>query len=1202
MLRLEKMELRGFKSFGDPTEVFFREGITAVVGPNGCGKSNIGDALNWVLGEQSAKSLRGQQMSDVIFDGTADRKPLGLAEVSLIFGGADGLKQADQGRIVLTRRLYRSGDSEYLLNGSRARLKDFQEMLREARVGARTYATIEQGKIEQVLNAKPKDRRSLIEDAAGVSGYKHKRRLAELKLEACYANLLRVNDIVVEVQRQINSLKRQAAKARRYRKLRDELRAKELVRFTRQAHQLDAELTRYREAESRLRDSEAQASASSSRLESTLLEQRERLERAGSDFREASERRHQLEIEIDRNESQVRSSSERIEEALARAARSAEEAAKLETRHGEANERREACRGQRERGAAELERVNGELSRMQARLEEAEQIRQRTRDEIEELRRKQFESVGRASELRNRQRSAVEALERSSARAERLKQERVEAQRAADQKKTQTDHLSGESESLSDTLKRRRERQAELEARLARLREQHGADLEALAEAREREKSSQARLATLEALDTRFAGVADGVRRLLASAVSQQIRAYGVVADYVEASRDVEGAAEGYLQALLPAVIVEADADAQRAAEFLRAEGGGRVSMISRSQPTGALAVGSAHNGSSALPQALFEDRRVLGRLRDRLTLQAASNGVLADRIGDAVLVDSLASALELHRSYPQADYLTRDGEIVYASGVISAGSRQEGNEGLLAHRRRVEESTLEAVTLAAETAAAKSRVEQGRADLVRLENDASEHKQALEAADRHAVEVRLRAEQSAEEMARSVRQSQVLEDELAGLQAEAQGLRAAIAELSDECRLAESDHASTQRELEERGRALDGQEEQLKALAEELARLREEQAVQRQRQEAVEAESRRLSDEAAELQSRLEAITTDADLARSGAERASELRTRTEAELIAQLEERKRLTAEIQRMEEEITEWRARLAGQEDELRSRRSELESLREQTREAELRRTRSESAREHLDDLCLQELGISVSDALASNAEAGEGGSEPGVEDEFDLELLEREIGEIKGKIERIGPVNMTAIEEFSELDERHAFLTAQREDLEQSMESLKESIRRINRQSRERFLEAFESVRRSFQEIYRLLFSGGRADLRLEEGEDVLECGIEILAQPPGKRLAGVHLLSGGEKALSAIALLFAIFRYQPSPFCLLDEVDAALDDANVGRFTHMLGEYAKNTQFVLITHNKMSMESASVLYGVTMEEPGVSKIVSMQFQ
>ncbi len=427
MLRLQKLELSGFKSFGDRTEIQFRDGITAIVGPNGCGKSNIGDAINWVLGEQSAKMLRGQSMADVIFSGSKGRKPLGMAEVSLCFEGAEALEEAEQGRVVVTRRLFRSGESEYRLNGARTRLKDIQQLLRQARVGARTYATIEQGKIDQVLNAKPRERRALIEDAAGVSGYKHKRRLAELKLEATDANLLRVNDIVVEVQRQINSLKRQAAKARRYRRLREELRSRELLRFARRAGQMDRALAQLRGDEGAARDAEAGATARLARLDAGLAEQRQALELANRSLRETAESLHQLDIEIDREEGQIRGCRERIDEATSRAERQRVEAEGLEARHRELAQTAagqdltlETCR-------LELERLTTELAGEQRAVSEADASQAELGTEIAELRERQFAAMARSTELRNRARSAVETVERIQERGVRLEQERDEA-------------------------------------------------------------------------------------------------------------------------------------------------------------------------------------------------------------------------------------------------------------------------------------------------------------------------------------------------------------------------------------------------------------------------------------------------------------------------------------------------------------------------------------------------------------------------------------------------------------------------------------------------------------------------------------------------------------------------------------------------------------------------------------------------------
>jgi chromosome segregation protein len=711
MLRLEKMEICGFKSFGDRTEVRFPDGVTAVVGPNGCGKSNIGDALNWVLGEQSAKMLRGREMADVIFSGSELRKPLGMAEVSLCFSGGAGLPGNDDGNVVVTRRLFRTGESEYELNGSRTRLKDIQELLRQARVGARTYATIEQGRIDQVLNAKPRERRALIEDAAGVSGYKHKRRLAELKLEATRANLLRVNDIVVEVQRQINSLKRQAAKARRYRRLREELRSKEFVRFAAQARELDAELARLQEVERAATDAQAEAAARLGRLEADLQQRRAELDQLGRRCREAADRVHRMDIEIDREESQIASCRERIGESDELARRHLAESEALASRHEEWSARAGTHGATLRDAAAELEAVNTALDAEQRALADAEREQQDLRRAVESLRKQLYEALARSAELNNRRGGIQEALDRSAAQRARSEAEQAQARRAWDENRDESDRLAEQRSAHERDLERLRAELADLERRLDGARKASAAALELLADAREREKSAVARLATLEDVDTRFAGVSDGVKRLLSGGRAAGIRTHGVVADYVEAQQEVEGAAEGYLQALLPAVILEDDEDARRAAELLSAQGAGRTTMICRTQPAGATAVGTASNGRGALPRELLRDRRVLGALRERLTLKASANGAVAERIGDAVLVDSLASALALHRAFPAADFLTPDGDVVYASGVIATGGRSKG-VGLLEHRRRTETARVEVATASREIVGLRERVE----------------------------------------------------------------------------------------------------------------------------------------------------------------------------------------------------------------------------------------------------------------------------------------------------------------------------------------------------------------------------------------------------------------------------------------------------------------------------------------------------------
>ncbi len=1191
MLQLERLEIAGFKSFSDRTELSFPEGITAVVGPNGCGKSNLGDAINWVLGEQSPRMLRGREMADVIFSGTESRRPLGMAEVSLVFRGAEALPHDEQGRITVTRRLFRSGESEYRLNGARARLMDIQEVLRLGRVGARTYATIEQGRIDQVLNAKPKERRGLIEDAAGISGYKHKRRLAELRLDATQANLLRVHDIVQEVERQINSLKRQAARARRYRRLRDRLREAESRRFARLAFDLDREVEVAGASEAAARAAESEAAARLGRLEAEVVASRQAVEEQAAALRTLAEARHRVELEIDRAEARIRSCRERITESRATGRDQREAAERLVSQEREAAERATQLRTALDALHADHAALEAELAREQQGLARSEDEQRALRDEIEQLRRAQFERVSRAAELRNRHRSCEEAVERGRARSERLERDGVEAGLEFSRLETAAAAEQARRHGSEQEVQRLRAAAAQQEERLRELRQRHEVERTALAGEREAETSAAVRVATLEDLETRFTGASDGVKALL-SARASGIRTHGVVADYVQTSRELEEAAESYLHGLLPAVILEDDGDARRAAEFLRGAGAGRTSLISRTHPAGAPAVGVAGNGGAALPPGVRGDRRVLGRLREGLKLRTTLNGAVEARIGDALLVDSLETALELHRLHPPLDYITSDGDVVFASGVISARGRPSADQGLLAHRRRLEEARVELAAAAERSTARQGEVGRRVGEIERAEAALLEGRAALEAAERRATEARIESQRAGEAATQAGRRRDVLAAELEELQRETRSQLQELAQTAQEVAAAERLGHEADQALAARGERFGRGDEELKAQVARVAELRATVAAGVQRREARANELRMFDEQLAQLRGERERLESGAGSTESRLREIAELLADTERDLGTHLAERERCATEIEHAEGEIARGRERLAELERRASTSRAEVDERREQSREAELARARVEAGRRHLDDLCRQELDCGAGEALAAVAEP----------QALDVERLEQEAVETRRQIDEIGPVNLTAIEEFSELDERRAFLAAQREDLERSMESLRESIRRINRESRARFEQAFEAIRRSYQEVYQLLFSGGRADLRLEQGEDVLECGIEILAQPPGKRLAGVHLLSGGEKALSAIALLFAIFRYQPSPFCLLDEVDAALDDSNVGRFTRMVAEYARNTQFLIVTHNKLTMEAARLLYGVTMEERGVSKVVSLRLQ
>ncbi len=1203
MLKLEKMQVSGFKSFSDRTEIRFPDGITAVVGPNGCGKSNLGDAINWVLGEQSPKNLRGKQMVDVIFNGSRGKKPKGMAEVSLYLKNDDSNLPPDRQRIVLTRKLFRSGESEYFLNGSRSRLKVIQEILRDEHVGAKTYATIEQGRIDQILNAKPKERRLIIEDAAGISGIKHKRRLAELKLESTHANLLRVNDIIVEVTRQINSLKRQAAKARRYQRLREELRTKERTLFGHRTREMDNRFGKLKDQEAVARDQEAASAAGLSRAEASLSEERHALDEADRVFRQAAESLHQLDMEIDREESAIRHARDRINEADETATLAADEAGRLTGRQEEIRARADEHRIVVEQGARQIEVLRERLAACQTELAGLAERQAEGREEQEQHRRDLFRAMNQGAEFRNRKKSLEESLTRTGAERAVLDGELRRASADHTRLTEESSDLTREAHDHRENLNRLALQQARREDSLAAIRERLAAGVEELAAGRAEAQSATARLRTLEDVATRFAGVSDGVRMLLTTGSAAGMKTHGVVADYVEAGKDIEAAAEVYLQGVLPAVILEDGADARLAVNMLRSEGAGRTTFLCRSQPVGGTAVGTPANGSSPVPGEILADPRVVGRLKHQIRLNTSMNGVVQDRIGDAVVVDSLETALELHARFPASDYLTREGEVVYASGLVSAGGDGSAEHGLLAHNRQANETRDSLERIGVEVARMEGEVQAARDDAAALEAQVRAGRQALEEAGRRKVELDLREQRAMEEEQKSSRQGDVLKSEVANLLQAAEQLQSELTEKSRLVHEAEQSHADLEAKMKTRAEELTSLEAVLQEKNEAAAQHRAELAAMGQQQESSDREQQRLDESLADLGARIAGHRGEADKARVRSTEARELVRTTEASLTEHLAIRADKDGEVKAMESSIAERRLVLSGSEGGLHGLKTELDRLRETTRLAEMERTKAESDRTHLDELCQGELGCSAADALSLlEEEEGQASEETGDGEKLPLDLVKlgEEVDEIREKIEKIGPVNMMAIDEFSELEERHTFLTAQKEDLTQSMASLQETIKKINRTSRERFATAFEAIRKNYQEIFAVLFSGGRADLHMEEGEDILESGIEIMAQPPGKRLGSVNLMSGGEKAMSAIALLFAIFRFRPSPFCLLDEVDAALDDANVARFTKMVAEYAQHTQFILVTHNKVSMEAANLLYGVTMEEPGVSKLISLQ--
>ncbi len=1186
MLRLERLEVSGFKSFPEKTTVEFPDGITAVVGPNGCGKSNVADAIQWVLGEQSARALRGSKMEDVIFNGSQDRGPGGLAEVALHMVARGAALTGGRVRVTLTRRLFRTGESEYLIDGKKARLADVRDLLDEVRAGVRTYAIIDQAQVASFVVSKPKERRVFIEEAAGIASYKNRRRLAEMKLEATRANLLRVDDILREVERQRRSLQRQAGLARRARRIDEEHRALRTYWFATRGRELGRQVQGLAESLDVAQREAGHLEAERARRDARLAEARALLEAAHEGRDLAAQALHKASLDEARLTREIEAAGVRAAALEDEAGRQEGEGRRLEEDRG----RREAEVAAQERLLAEVDtqlvEIEAALRDARARADAERGALQQGQSEAQRLEKAHYEALHRRADLAARLSGAREAAVREERRAEesaaaggRLQAQRAEAAAA-----------------LAAAEEAQRAAGEEADRQVAAVHEARRAEEDAARQVEE-SRTDEGRIAAeygqragekaaLESLAVRLAG-ADAARKMMELAREGRLAARSVIADVVSVDQDVEQAAEAFLGETLPAIVVESADEILKGAR-LGVEG--RVSFLALDAPPNGL----AHRSYDDLPHELASDPRVRGRLAARLATQPELDGVVRSRLEDAILVDGLESAIALHRAYPHWNFLTPEGHSVAASGVVRIEGRGEAHrDGLLARARRREQLAREVAELEQRRAAAQARALDARAALAAAQTARQQSEERLAEARRGVATARLAFEQSGREVHRIEREvalaatvheaaergrdeararADALEGQVGGAEHDAEAARTALEEARERVRVREDAARESAGALGGLSAERGARFERRAGVARDLERLRSElRALSERTAQGDEARRRSLAE--------AERLRAESEAARGLLETAQAARAAAEGEAARWADEQAQRQAEVRAAESHLSE----VAGECEGARARRERLA----------LDTGRAQSDFEHLLTTCREELSQEPEDLPAAQPEG------------IDVELLGDErrlaarIAELRERRDRLGPVNLLAETEFEELTVRWEELTKQREDLIESVDELNGSIRRMDRESRERFLDAFNSVRHHFKEQFAILFRGGRGDLVLEDEENPLDCGIEIMCQPPGKKLQTVSLMSGGEKALTATAVLFSIFKYQAPPFCLLDEVDAPLDDANVGRFADQIRSFAENTQFIMITHNKRTMEMADILYGVTMPEPGVSRLVSM---
>jgi chromosome segregation protein len=1272
-MRLNRLEISGFKSFPDRAELAFDDGVTAIVGPNGCGKSNVVDAITWVLGEQSAKSLRGDRMEDIIFSGSDARKPTAAAEVRLKLarvpaGAPAGFARtrdvmptaavveavADGGNghgphaeavdeiavaeriaplppefgdagpafvrdVEIGRRLYRSGESEYLIDGEVCRLRDIHDLLMDAGVGVKAYAVIEQGKIGQILTGKPTDRRQLIEEAAGVTKFKNRRRAAELKLEAAQQNLTRIEDIIFEVEKQRAALKRQAAKARRYKRLRDELRRWERVQFATRYRVLSAAIEAARAKLADAREREAAAAARLAEVETAL--ERVRLELADADGRAAGAREaaHARELEVGRLQQQAEFDTQQVASLTATMDEIATEVTGLQARREPARvelaERREAAaraEADREAATAALEREESAYGVSYQEIEGLESDVEAARSEI-------FSAMNAATALRHAVEHAAAARERAIETLARLDAEasdlRIEGERASRAHAEAEEAQARGRGALEENAIRRAASESELGSARAE-RERLAADVRAL----ENELAGrEARLRSLEELDAAHAEYGEAARLVLGD-TSGRVAHRGSVADHLEVERGMERAVEACLGDLLQHVLVESEAAGREGLSVVREQNAGRCGFIILS---------AAGEVSPAATEAPAGVRSIWSVVR----IARAEAPAVRSAIGEAFIAESIEQAIEASRRMPYR-VATPAGEVARRGLVLEGGVRSEvrGILGTKAEikelRASLEEDRGSLSRLVEQLRELDLRIAAGEAAIDALFEEQHQHEKSLVSLDAQIA----RAREEAERVQRKSEQVGVermrTEEERDALDARQAEARASILRLEHEQRDADARFSGAQRRLMDAREALERQSRN-------VAEAKASHAALVERAAAIAGEVRRLEDAGRELEER---IGSRHDERRRAEERRVELNASI-AEAHRRLDESvatfDALKEEVRTAENLSSTLRADYDRIDAQIRDARRALDGVREEVARHEVARATAEGDLSHLAESCADVLqegleqvaaeaaaleaggeleSIRLAEDLPSEEErdeaermegpavaaAGESAPAPEAAQESAPLTVEQAISQLKAKIDRLGPVNILAIDQFDELENRHTFLTTQRKDLVESINATNEAIRRIEKTTKERFKEAFEAINRNFEGTFTTLFGGGRAGLVLLDESDQLESGLDIIAQPPGKRLQSVQLLSGGEKALTAMALMFAIFKYRPSPFCLLDEIDAPLDDANIGRFVEMLKGMQAHTQFILITHNRKTMEIANRLYGVTMEEPGVSKLISLQ--
>ncbi len=1180
----KQIELFGFKSFADKTQVNLEPGITAIVGPNGCGKSNILDALRWALGEQSPKALRGAHMQDVIFNGSEHRAATGMAEVTLTFDNADFRLPLDFAEVQVSRRVYRSGESEYLINKSPCRLRDVQELFMDTGIGTNAYSLIGQGKIDLVLSSKPDDRRYLFEEAAGIIKYKSRKRVAMRKLDSAEQNLLRLADIIGEVKRQMRSLKRQVNAAIRHRELTELLRELEIRNAWLRYNELSGQITdlknKFTTAQDAYEKAEAESSQSEAEAEKLNLKRIE-LERVLMARRDSE---YSVDSEMEKLEGQIALTGKEIEFSITQqntAEKEEEEfkarAAELEAAHGNTEAQGNELR-------SKLTSAETELNEKQAAFDAAEQRVAEAEEAVEAMRAQTLETIN----TRNKAQTELETVavglsnidtqlnaiyERQNGLNERsdgLSGPLEEAQRSQ----------SGHAEALAAAQK---ERQAQ-----SQLRDEKSVAFTAVntqwQDLREQKSSHDARLKSLRELRDNYEGFAAGVKSVMKSKQEGLPHAKGVigpVGDLLSTDDAYRRAIEAALGGGINNIVTQKAEDAKSSISFLKETKSGRVTFLPLDT------IRTRGNGGG---HALESKQGVIGKALSHVHCEAIVLPAIEHLLQNTLIVETIDDAIRIARGggrFPRL--VTLDGEMVSSSGAVTGGRTRHDKSGLLGRSAEIE-------GLEASVASAGERLETLQKEGQTLTGQLQTLEEAINALAALEAELGGKLSKAGVEVARYTTELenlhgtiQQLAEERDTLAAKRGSLEAQRDQAQHKVRAVESDDEALRRKNADVQEVASKARHSLSLGGEGLADLRvsmasitqniEESVRNKRREEREHALALQESEARAALRARLKTAQSEHEAKIADSVERSKALSETKDEAHAKV-------LESQKEQQELLE---KIKAASNTLKTLREQAAAFQKEVHALELELSHKEDRVQFFQERILAEYNL----ALASLDESGAG------TDEYSEEEREKLIDDHRKQLQRLGAVNLMAIEEYETLEQRDNFLTTQEEDLSTARETLLSVVERIDNTIREMFLDTFNTVGENFKTFFRRLFNGGQARIYLLDEDDPLESGIEIEARPPGKKPQTISLLSGGEQALTAIALLFGIFKAKPSPFCVLDEVDAPLDDANIGRFLDLVDDFTSLSQFIIITHSKRTMGHADVLFGVTQQERGVSQLVSV---